>query len=554
MAGLVLALLVLQVGNPAPGVVTGTVRSADGKPAANVRVYGQEARNGTDADSVSAPLEGLTQTDVAGRYRLELPPGRYHIATGSVSAPTFYPGTTSLAAARVITVVSGELIEGIDFGSFVPVSRPTGSPAVYIEGSVRYPDGTPVAGVTVAAVFSVAALTPAATQAQVHRSVTGVAGNYRIPQVPTGAYHVFAGFREAPTFYPAVSKAADATSVTVARTTVGAIDIVMPYPVAPSGMTVRGSVTSKDGIPAPGSTVRIRRTEAAGGQNRVASSLPSMYVVPDALVAPDGTFEFSNVVPGSYLAQAFLGSANQYQSLDVGDSPVQGLRFTLPATALTGRILMSDGSPLPDSQLFDAAAIATVDNPNIVRYSIFPISSAGTFASLPEKGEYRFFLRTMPEEYEIRSITAGAVDLMKETFKPDSEKSIVVEVRVARRVVSSSPNTLRVVGSVLDSVSGSASPASRVRLCCLDSGLYEALSAPLRPDGSFEFLGVPPGRYTPELKVTAGVGALRVFQSTVKTGPDAARVELLSIPAASTTQPLAGPLPSITIEPPIVLR
>jgi hypothetical protein len=281
-----------------------------------------------------------------------------------------------------------------------------------------------------------------------------------------------------------------------------------------------------------------------------------MYALPDVPVAPDGTFEFSNVAPGSYFAQAFLGSANQYQSLTVGNSPVQGLRLALPATALTGRILMDDGSPVPNPQLFDAAAIATVDNPNLVRYLILPVSGVGTFAGLPDKGEYRFFLRTMPEEYEIRSITGGATDLLKETLKPDADKSIIVEVRVARRGGSSLPNTARVVGSVRDSASRSPANASRVRLCCLDSGPVEALSAPVQADGSFEFLDVPPGRYTPELKVTAGQAALRVFQATVQAGPDATRVELLSTTATVTPPPGTGsPIqPAITIEAPNVLR
>jgi len=151
MTGIVLSLFLLQA---APmGVVTGIVRSLTGTPAAGVRVYAQQVRDTADANSPAAPLEGLVQTDAAGRYRLELPAGRYYIASGSVSAPTYYPGTTDVASARLITVTSGGVVEWIDFGSFVAPTRfplinaiPIG-PGGDLLGTVRFPDGTPAANV-----------------------------------------------------------------------------------------------------------------------------------------------------------------------------------------------------------------------------------------------------------------------------------------------------------------------------------------------------------------------------------------------------------------------
>ena len=114
-----LALLVVQAGAQNSGAVTGTVRSAAGVPAAGVRVYAQQVRDAADANSPTAPLEGLTQTDASGRYRLELPTGRYYIGSGAVSSPTYYPGTTNVSAARTVLITSGGVVEGIDFASFV---------------------------------------------------------------------------------------------------------------------------------------------------------------------------------------------------------------------------------------------------------------------------------------------------------------------------------------------------------------------------------------------------------------------------------------------------
>src|SRR5678816_4402388 len=102
MIAFFLYAFLLQVGTPM-GAVSGTVRSAGGTPTGGVRVYAQQVRDTTDANS-PAPLEGLVQTDASGRYRLELPAGRYYIASGSVASPTYFPGTTDVASARTITV------------------------------------------------------------------------------------------------------------------------------------------------------------------------------------------------------------------------------------------------------------------------------------------------------------------------------------------------------------------------------------------------------------------------------------------------------------------
>ena len=55
------------------------------------------------------------ETDASGSYRLEnLPPGRYYIRAGLVELPTYYPGTTSSAEARSISVSRGSALSGID--------------------------------------------------------------------------------------------------------------------------------------------------------------------------------------------------------------------------------------------------------------------------------------------------------------------------------------------------------------------------------------------------------------------------------------------------------
>jgi hypothetical protein len=114
MIALVLGLLLLLPSPQSSGAVMGVVRSGNGSPAPRVRVYAVEAA------TVPPAMLGLTETDIYGRYRLELPPGRYHIATGAVSAPTYYP--------NIVSVARDLVVQDINFGTFVPPTTRSNSP------------------------------------------------------------------------------------------------------------------------------------------------------------------------------------------------------------------------------------------------------------------------------------------------------------------------------------------------------------------------------------------------------------------------------------------
>ena len=271
-------------------------------------------------------------------------------------------------------------------------------------------------------------------------------------------------------------------------------------------------------------------------------ALPSVNAVPETFVGSDGTFTFTNVVPGFYNAQVSFSNANKLATIDVGGTPVTGLEFSLPVAILSGRILLDDGTPIPDPELF-VSGVTTIVSPNIVISTLLPFSAGGTFAGLPDHGESQFYFRNLPEEYEIRSIMAGSIDLTKELLNFDGTKSFSIEVRVARRGASPPNSSVRVVGTVRDS-SGAPAAAARVQLCCLHPQLMDAISSPIRPDGSFEFAGVPPGKYTAELQVKTGQSASRVMSATVEAGSDRVRLQVVSGPAA-TLMPAAIEIPAV---------
>ena len=123
------------------GSISGTVRVAGGVPQAGVRVAAMAVPQADIPQSDSTVLVSITQTDSTGRYRLEnVPPGRYYIMSGIVSAPTYYPGSLDAGAASIVTMAAGSDLTGYDFTSIGPTVAPRQSVArrlVFVPG----PDG-----------------------------------------------------------------------------------------------------------------------------------------------------------------------------------------------------------------------------------------------------------------------------------------------------------------------------------------------------------------------------------------------------------------------------
>jgi hypothetical protein len=490
LSTLLVTVVLLQIGVAQNvGAVTGIVRGADGKPAAQVRVYATPAGDATQITG----LEGLTQTDAAGRYRLELQPGRYYVASGSVTVPTYYPGTPNIAAARAVTVTAGSLVEAIDFGSFVAPGRTLVAPApgtAELSGVIRYPNGTPAAGIRVVAASSSLRLI----------ATTDSTGRYRLNRLPADAFSIVAGFSDAHTFYPGTPDEKAATRIATTPTTkIDTLDFVIPRI---SGITVSGQVRTP-GASALQANIRLIRNQPLPPPSSLAITLsPSTTASRELSVDGSGRFEFRDVMAGTYALEASIqGVASQAKTIVVAAQPISDLEFVFPIARLSGRLLMEDGSPHEDPLIFEDAVASSLSDPRKTNYTTFAFAKDGTLSGLIAADEYRFYLRVLPEEYEIASMAAGPVDLLKETMKTTSDAMIDVDIRIRRRSAPNADVRPRVTGVVVDSVSGLPAAADRIRLCCLSSGPAERLSAPLRNDGSFVFTAVPDGKYTPRLQV-----------------------------------------------------
>jgi hypothetical protein len=346
--------------------------------------------------------------------------------------------------------------------------------------------------------------------------VTDSSGAFRLENLAPETYYIAAGYADAPVFYPGTTDLARAKTVT---TTNNAVVDALNFTVSPPlpGVSIRGRVLTSGGVPADGAAVRIQYQSnpipAAG-----AFRLPVRNPPRNMVVGPDGSFAFNDVSAGNFTVEAlFSGVQGQTQNVVVTGQPVNPLEFVLPVALFTGRILMEDGSAVPNPQVFEEAIVTTVNNPNIVSSTILPITANGTFTRLHEGGEYRFYLRVLPEEYEIKSMRFGTVDLLKETLKITGKDPVNVDIRVAKRTSPPAVSEVRVSGTAIDVITG-VPLAERVILCCTVSGPNERFSAPLKPDGSFEFAAVSPGKYTAGTQQAQGKPVISVEGTTIEVG------------------------------------
>jgi hypothetical protein len=263
------------------------------------------------------------------------PPGRMETL-----APTYYPGTTDLSAARIITIGPGEEREAIDLTvEYVPTAR--------LSGRVLDQDGQPRPGVTVRLTGKVGSTLTDMMGALIGRGGrTDGDGVFTVDAVPPGEYTVSAQAPAGNEAKPAASKEQPnlltmmsgmfgggnaagslyaSEAVLVAGQDISNLDLRLR-----PGVTMSGTLVFEGAAARPTGSMQVMLSPVAQSGGPVEMAL-AMFQGVSAPVGPDLAFTLRGIVPNRYRAavnlpgmvfgQAMPNSTWTLKSVRVGNGP-----------------------------------------------------------------------------------------------------------------------------------------------------------------------------------------------------------------------------------------
>jgi hypothetical protein len=141
----------------------------------------------------------------------------------------------------------------------------------------------------------------------------------------------------------------------------------------------------------------------------------------ETLVRPDGSFTFNNVTPGNYQLRVISPLImQQVVPLTVGSTNLTDVTISMPQERwVTGRVVIEGSNAPPpgvsaearsaDGRILSATTPSAYEGTNTGQFFVFRLRS----------GEYTISLRSIPAGYQLKSLSYGTVDLLKQPLKVD---------------------------------------------------------------------------------------------------------------------------------------
>lgn len=200
-----------------------------------------------------------------------------------------------------------------------------------------------------------------------------------------------------------------------------------------------------------------------------------------------GTFEISDVVPGSYTLFADQKAAFAEQTIDVTDRDVDVTLAMTPNLNLVGSVVADGGERIALNRL--VVFIQSVQAMTVL-----------SSAKVNEKGKFRF-LNLRPNTYTIRVIGLPSdwylrsIETTTGNFEPDSPVELSANASAGELTIRLKPNGGQVTGAVTDS-DQKPIVAATVALIRESAGQWETKRTTITDEyGRFLLRGIPPGEY-----------------------------------------------------------
>lgn len=208
---------------------------------------------------------------------------------------------------------------------------------------------------------------------------------------------------------------------------------------------------------------------------------------------PDGSFEITKVLPGSYVLTAFWfdeGKGYQArQSVEVGNADVEGINLTIaPGVAVSGRVIW-EGKPNMERDELTVYASAVGSSMSISSTARITSSNLFVLRDMSE-GTYRLSVYGLSKDCYLKAVRYGTSDGLEDGFT-------VIRGTQASLEVTISSQGARVQGTTTD---GDKVPAAGLWVVLVPDETRRGLSRlykQARTDqfGHFDLRGIAPGDY-----------------------------------------------------------
>jgi hypothetical protein len=464
------------------------VKLADSEPLRKARVILRSA------DDLTRSISVVTGSD--GRFQLKgLDPGRYHLSVSRVGFVTQeYGQKKPHDPGALLTLRPGQEVKDLLFRLI---------PSAVIAGKILDDDGEPLPEIMVSALRQ-GYLEGKPSLSTETTAQTDDRGEYRLFGLSPGRYFVSAIFPQwsrfardddsedvqpshqgyAKMYYPGTPDVAKAIAVPVkSGEEIPSVEIFMrQLPVFRIRGHVYNQITHKPGTQTNVLLMPKAKTrEWTGGEQR------------NFVQKQDGSFEISDVLPGSYILIAFWFDEGQSHitrvPIDVGDADVEGILLTIaPGTDINGRIVW-EGTPSIERDELSVMLESPETRINFVGSS--HVTPGNTFVVKGvSDGVYLPRVWGQGKDCYIKDVQYAGASALDDGFTLNRGAVGTLEITISSRGA-------RVQGSVADS---DGLPAAGVHVVLVPDQsrrtqyrLYETQTTDQY--GHFELRGVTPGDY-----------------------------------------------------------